>query len=315
VRFTISAVIAIGVASPVRADQAQPWVVGVSEAQKAKAQKLLEAGNGLFLERKYAEALERYNAALAEWDHPAIRFNIVRCLIQLEKPVEAADQLKLSMKYGPAPFDEQIYSEALAFEKLLATQVGEIEIECTQPGVQLTLDGRSLFACPGKESRRVAPGQHQVVGTKSGFMPKTQQLFVVGGKHERAQMSLELLSARNARIEHRWPAWLPWTVFAGGFALAGVGELAHLRAVDDNSLYEKNVVGQCKPPCTSSSLDHSLESTARLENGVAIGLFSVGAAAAVTGAVMLYLNRGHAVYETAIVPTPGGAAVTLGGAF
>src|SRR5436190_14285543 len=67
-----------------------PWAVGVSAEAKITAQGHLERGNALFLERKYSEALEAYRQALAAWNHPAIRFNMVRCLIFLERPVEAS---------------------------------------------------------------------------------------------------------------------------------------------------------------------------------------------------------------------------------
>jgi len=306
--------IALCMARPARADT-PPWVAGVSAAQKETAQKALDEGNSLFVERKYAEAMARYNAAIAAWDHPAIRFNIVRCLIQLERPVEAADQLKLALKYGEAPFDEQIYSEALAFQKLLANQISEIEVTCEQPGVQVTLDGQSLIACPGKQSRRLLPGEHEIVGTKQGFIPRTMQLVSHGGKVISAKVRLDPISSA-ARVEHRWAAWMPWVVFGGGFALAGLGELAHVKAVDDNAQYAKLVAG-CTSPCASSSLDHTLESNATLENRVAIGLYGAGIAAITTGVVLLYLNRGRTVYDSTVEVTSshGGAAISIRGQF
>jgi hypothetical protein len=119
-----------------------PWSVGVSEAQKAQAGRLLERGNTLFLEKKYAEALTEYRAAVAAWDHPAIRFNIVRCLIQLDRPAEAAENLRSSLRYGPAPLEDAVYTEAIAYEKLLNKQVADLSIACKQRGVTVTLDGQ-----------------------------------------------------------------------------------------------------------------------------------------------------------------------------
>ena len=72
-------------------DLARTYAVDAyGDSQKAQAQKILEEGNALFLKKDYAQALEKYKAAVAKWDHPAIRFNMVRCLIQLDKPVEAS---------------------------------------------------------------------------------------------------------------------------------------------------------------------------------------------------------------------------------
>jgi hypothetical protein len=319
--------------APARADdvvpsppaQPQPWSVGVTADQKATAQKHLDAGNALLLERKYAEALEEYKQATAAWNHPAIRFNMVRCLIFLERPLDASDNLKLALAYGAAPFDESIYNEALAYEKLLASEVGELEINCEQSGVQLTMDGQPLHSCPGKEARRVLPGQHQIVGKKDGFLPHTVEIVVLGGKHEHETVMLEPLS-KAARIEHRWKTWIPWTVFGGGFALAGIGGLFHLKATSDLSSYAGIVAHDCPDGCPTGQVDHSLERSAKLENGIAIGAITVGAVVVVGGGVMLYINRGHTVYDVGkesptpraridVIPTRDGAAVSVSGRF
>jgi len=59
----------------------------------------------------------------------------VRCLIQLDRAVEAAENLELALKYGAAPLEENVYAEAIAYQKLLANQVGEVAVKCEQPGV------------------------------------------------------------------------------------------------------------------------------------------------------------------------------------
>jgi tetratricopeptide (TPR) repeat protein len=306
-----------------RADthEQQPWTVGVSAAQKVDAQALLDAGNELFLARKYAEAIEKYRAAVKTWDHPAIRFNLVRCLIQLEKPLEAFDELELALKYDGAPFDESIYNEALAYQKLLGNQISELKVTCKQDGLTLTLDGQPLPACPSTQLRRVLPGPHQIVGKKAGFVTKTVELNVIGGKRSTAAIEVIPITmlTRGAHVEHRWPQWLPWTVFASGFALAGAAELFHLAAVSNQDDYRALVSKTCTTGCNAAELDHSLESRAELENNIAIGVLSVGAAVVITGGVMLILNRGTTVYEAekeqpasrvGITPTRGGGAIT-----
>jgi hypothetical protein len=302
-----------------------PWSVSVTADQKAVAKQHLDAGNALFLQHKYAEALEEYRLATAAWDHPAIRFNMVRCQIFLDRPLEAADNLKLALRYGAAPFDETIYNEALGYEKLLGGEIGEVDINCGQPGVRLTMDGQQLISCPGREHRRVLPGQHQLVGTKEGFIPRTVDLVVLGGKHQHALMELDPLS-KAARIAHRWPSWVPWSVFAGGFTLAGIGGLTQLKASSDNSAYASTITRDCANGCPTGTIDRSLERSAKLENGIAIGLISVGAIAVAAGSALLYLNRGHTVYDLGpegsarhvrldLVPTRDGAALSITGGF
>ena len=53
--------------------------------------------------------------------------------------------------------------------------------------------------------------------------------------------------------------------------------------------------------------------SARLENRIAIGVMTAGAATVAAGAVMLYINRGRAVYpDIELAPRAGGAIAGLG---
>jgi hypothetical protein len=292
-----------------------PWTVGVSEDNKARAKVELDAGNALFLEKKYSEALVRYQAAIAAWDHPAIRFNVVRCLIQLDRPVDAFDNLKLALQYGAAPLEEAVYTEALSYEKLLAKQIGELTVACTQAGVRITLDGQSLGTCPITEPRRVAPGSHQVVGIKDGFLTRTYDVIVVGGNHDTVKVALDPLTA-NARIEHRWATWIPWVVFASGFAVVGGGALLDLSAASDMDSYDRSIKQQCPDrSCNEADLPadvRDLKSSAQTKSTAAVTIMIVGAATVAAGGVMLYLNRGRTVYPEV---TPTSATVNVSARF
>jgi len=321
-------VIAVGLAGSAAPAHAEtpPWSVGVTDAKKAEAQKFLEAGNALFLDKKYAEALEKYKAAVAAWDHPAIRFNIVRCLIQLDRAVDASDNLKQALKYGAAPLEEAVYTEALSYEKLLANQIGDLTVSCSQPDVKVTLDGQPLATCPAKETRRVSPGPHQLVGTKAGLLTKSVEVVVLGGKAQEVPVKLDPLG-RAAKIEHRWATWVPWVVFGSGFAIAGIGGLVDLNAVADMDSYDRTIAQNCSamscaPDDPRLAEVAGIKRDAERKNTIAVGVMIAGAATVATGAVMLYLNRGRTVYPESIerftpsvTPLPGGAALSLTGAF
>ncbi|HEY5927750.1 MAG TPA: hypothetical protein VIV11_38960 [Kofleriaceae bacterium] len=308
---------------------AQPWAQGVSDAQKAEAQKKLEEGNGFFLSRKYKEALESYAAATKAWDHPAIRFNMVRCLIQLDRPLEASDELNKALKYGKDPFEGPIYNEALNYQKLLASQIAEVEISCSEKDAKVTLDGQALMTCPGKEKRRVAPGQHGVVATKEGFLPKNLEVVVVGGKTEVVDLELVPLD-KAARVVHRWPGWIPWLVFGGGLAVAGVGGLIQINATDLMDDYDRTIARDCAvmgcdldEPQYADLVDK--RKTSEFRNKVAISVITVGAVGVVAGGVMLFMNRGQTVYDNSVekrgvarldfVPHDDGGVLTLSGKF
>ncbi len=320
--LTTFAALALGSAAFAETD---PWVAGVTTAQKTAAQKSLEAGNALFIDRKYAEALEQYRAAIASWDHPAIRFNVVRCLIQLDRPVEAADNLKLALKYGAAPLEDTVYTEALSYQKLLANQIAEVAVDCTQAGVKLTLDGQHLASCPASESRRIAPGSHQLVGTKEGFLTRTIEVVALGGTQQQVKLSLDPLT-RAARIEHKWATWKPWAVFAGGFVIGGIGGLFQLSAGSDMDRYDQEVQLNCADlACDEMDLGNATDwkDNALFKNKLGVSMMVAGGVTVVTGAVLLYVNRGRTVYPRSVekmMPTVapvagGGAAMMWTGAF
>src|SRR4051794_24197050 len=286
-RSIVFAAALVGMTASARAET-PPWSVGVTEAKKAEAQKYLEAGNALFLDKKYAEALEKYKSAVGAWDHPAIRFNIVRCLIQLDRPVDASDNLNLALKYGAAPLEEAVYSEALAYQKLLANQIGDLTMQCSQPDVKVTLDGQPLGTCPAKESRRVSPGPHQLVATGKGLLTKTVEVVVLGGKSQDVAVKLDPL-ARAAHVEHRWAQWKPWVVFGSGFAIAGIGALLDVSARSDMDSYDRTVAQNCSmiackddDPRLAGVKD--LKGGAETKSAVAVGVMVMGAATVATGA-------------------------------
>jgi tetratricopeptide (TPR) repeat protein len=318
IRIIVGVSMLVGTASAEQPAQPPPWAAGVTPAQKATAQQHLDRGNELFLERKFFEALAEYELARDAWNHPAIHFNIVRCMIHLERFVDASDHLQEALKYGAEPYDETIYAEALAYQTLIAKQIGNVEITCAQDGVELTLDGEPLLSCPGREVRRVKPGQHQVVGTKPGYLPRTMKLVVFGGDFHDAVIELDPLE-KAARIEHRWKSWVPWSVVGAGLGVAGIGGLVRVKATSDNRLYKDLVDSTCTAGCPSETWKRDLRRTAELENYLAIGLISVGAATVVAGGVMLYLNRGRTVYETSMMigamPVAAGGGLSVRGTF
>ncbi|HEX5060862.1 MAG TPA: hypothetical protein VFV99_15955 [Kofleriaceae bacterium] len=306
---------------------AQPWAEGVSDAHKAEAQARLEEGNALFLKQSYREALEKYQDALRAWDHPSIRFNIVRCLIQLDRPVDAYDNLKAALKYGAEPLEENVYREALAYEKLLANEVAEVEIKCAQPGVAITLDGQDLPTCPGQATRRVKPGKHEVVANKAGFLTVQRELKVVGGSRESVDIALVPL-AEATKVVHRWPTWIPWVVFGSGLGVAGFGAAMEYNAQRTMDEHDREVardcaMGVCYADPNADGLTDAQRAKARdlqtqranaeLQDKIAIGIISVGTVAAIAGGVMLVMNRGETVYS--LEPQPGGSMVTASGRF
>jgi len=304
----VSALCAIGHADTTPA----PWSVGVSEPKKAEATRLLDRGNALFLENKFGEALALYRDAVAAWDHPAIRFNIVRCLIQLDRPVEAAENLKTTLRYGAAPLEDTVYAEALAYEKLLVKQVGDLTISCTQKGVQVTLDGQRIATCPTRERRRLSPGKHQLVGTRDGLLPSATEVVVIGGESQTVEVALDPVpSARGLGPRSYGKAAL----FGGAGLIVVAGGLG-LWAWRS---YEAQFPDHCiasptggAPLCDSTGADRLVR--ARGIGDIATVVTGVGAVALVAGAIVLwrYPNKERA---TTVTPASKGVGLAFSGTF
>ena len=178
----------------------------MTDAQKASAKVLLDAGNSLFVQHDYVAALDKYRQAIAAWDHPAIRFNIVRCLIQLDRTLEASDNLQVALAYGAAPLEDSVYSEALAYGKLLANQIGHVEVHCTQPGVDVSLDGQHVVGCPARPTRACARRAPDRSARATASSRKAVSVVVIGGKHEDGRARAPI-AARRAQRRGRASRW------------------------------------------------------------------------------------------------------------
>jgi hypothetical protein len=275
------------------AGDAQPWSVGVTDAQRARAQELLDRGNDLFLTQAYGEALKAYGEALRIWDHPAIRFNMVRALINLGRTLEAYDNLVRAMAYGPAPLTELVYADAVSYLRLLEAQIGTLEISCAEPSAHVTLDGQAVLTGPGKVERRLLPGPHQVIAAKAGFLPQTREVMALPAKA--IAVSMSLIRLEDAAIEvRRWAPWKPWAVVGGGLSIVAAGGLLQARARADYRSYDAEVEERCPSiGCDDAQLSRAardLHQQAWWETRVGIGSVITGGVVTVAGLVGVVLN-------------------------
>jgi len=312
-RVIVIAAIVTGVWGPARADApTAPWSVGVTDAQKAEANRLLERGNARFLEKKFAEALALYREAVASWDHPAIRFNIVRCLIQLDRSAEAAENLQITLRYGNAPLEETVYTEALAYEKLLAKQVGDVTIECRQPGVEVSLDGARVVSCPGSQTRRLATGKHQLLGAGGGLLPRASEIVVIGGETQTVGVTLDAVPVGGGGVRPRTIGKI--LLSSGGGLLAGSAGIGlwawrSYRRQFPNHCLDSTTGGA--PLCDASGADHL--NRARLVGDVATVMAGVGGVAVIAGALVLW--RYPKEHRAVVTPASSGIGLAISGVF
>jgi len=313
-------------AAPPQTEPAKPWSANVSPSEQEIALSIYRAGNAEFEESRYAQALAKYREAIPHWDHPAIRFNMVVCLINLDQPLEAYEDLELALKYGSDPLGADVHAQGLTYRKLLLGQLAKLEVVSREPGAEVSLDGARLFTGAGNVTRLVRPGNHQIVVTKPGFLTETIPLVLVPGKVTVAPVRMVPLKEAT-KLTRRWASWKPWALVGVGTAVAIIGVPFELQASSNYQAYDKEFGTTCPTGCggdgqpTVPASLTSLERTARAENIAAISLFTVGGATIVAGIAGVILNQPRAVArherDLRVVPVvgPGTASVVLRGRF
>lgn len=300
------------------------WSKGVSPEARERAQGLLAQANEQFLARRYKEALQTYEEAVAAWDHPGIRFNMARVLIALDRPLEASANLERALAYGKEPLEDQTYAEALNYQRLLAGQIAELHVRCGQSGVDVKLDGEQLLKCPGEVTRKLLPGSHALVGTQPGMLTHSEDVMLLGGKRRDVELVLVTLESAT-EYRRRWDVWKPWAIAGAGAVVAGLGVLLDLKARGDMDELGRALASCGAEGCTRERYAMEFaprEDQARFEHRLGVTVIAVGAGAVLAGLVGVVLNRERPyVHEHAdagsVVPvaTPSGAGVAVVGRF
>ncbi|WP_437993972.1 hypothetical protein [Sorangium sp. So ce145] len=240
-----------------------------------------------------AEAREKYEAALAFWEHPELRLYLGRVLRSIGLPLLAYDNLRLSLRWGPGSLDAAKEQEArAALRALMAQELAAIEIRCDEAGATVLLDGKPWFVGPGAERRMVTPGEHVITARKNGYFTVVKPILVLAGKEASGKLTL---STDTVVATQRWPAWLPWAAVGVGAALGVVGGGLMQHANTNHEDTHERLQAACDPSCAPSSHDEYEGSV--FENDLAIGTLIAGGATVLTGTVLLFVNRPHS-YRT-----------------
>ena len=313
-RTTVALALMCGVAA---ADA--PWDSARSPADRDKANTLFGEANELYGKGAHRAAVDKYKQALALWDHPSIHFNMAVALIRLDRILEAADELDTALKYGDEPFSPEEYAQVLEKKRLVRARVGDITVSCAQEDVQVLLDARPWFTCPGTRTQRVLADEHLVVGEATGFATYSHRVRLTGGASE--MLKLELRSFDDgATYEYPTPRWIPWTIAGAGAAIVVGGFGMWIAARDQTESFEQAFERECPNRCETDLSDHPAlrdqRDSAALKSDIATAMFVGGGAVVVAGTVWAILNRPRRVSPSVeVAPTADGAQAMIRGRF
>jgi hypothetical protein len=279
----------------------RPWSDGVSLEDRQRAYELFLEGNGIIKEGFFGKAADKYKEAMGLWDHPAFHYNLAIAQMNLDQLIDAYEHFLAARQHGERPITKEKFDQAQKYLDMLRRKLGEIEVVCNEPGAEVAVDGKPLFAGPGRQRVMVRPGGHRAEATKRGYLPGIEQVVLNPGDSKRVTVTPQL--PEHLATVRRWPEWIPWAVAgAGAVVLAGAGVMDHLstrrfdafdREFDESCGGYKGCPNDKVPGNLLADLDQgrSLQWAARVT-------YLVGGVTAMTSAALLYLNRERIVRET-----------------
>jgi hypothetical protein len=98
---------------------------GTSGTDKARAQELFREGQALYTEEKYAEALQRFEAAIAAMPVPGLYYNIAQCHRKLgnhEQAIAALEHFRQEQKNIPAKMKRDVKTQIAEQKKALVAK-------------------------------------------------------------------------------------------------------------------------------------------------------------------------------------------------
>lgn len=293
-------------AAPGLAQDAEPEVPLEPDqaADIAKAQALVNVAVGHFRAKNFEAALEPLMQAeriAVRANDPAlasIRFNVARCLEELER---WPDAIAAYEAYLELPDDSHRKARAWKAVKVIeARAYGRLQVLCMPEGARVTIAERSDApkVCPVR-LERVKPGTYHVSASHPGHVKAERTVVVAAGLDQRVEMRLARQVVADAAIEARQPVapaeanpW-PWVVIGVGVAAVAGGGAATGSAMDSRTEAEGLPPGSARDDAVSSfELGRTMSYTA----------YGVGAAAIVGGVLWWVFD------EPAVEPAAGGVA-------
>lgn len=132
----------------------------------AAAQELTDAGNRAAAAGDFTTALERFNAAYARYQSPAVLLNIGLSLRRLGRHAEAGNIFDRYLR-EPGSNPQRVDDVRRQLGEIDAT-VGRLTISLADPSARIWLDGRELPGFPNGGTLRVDPGDHTVAAGRAG---------------------------------------------------------------------------------------------------------------------------------------------------
>jgi tetratricopeptide (TPR) repeat protein len=286
--------LAVLLAAPAAFAQADDAALRAERLQKAQA--FVNQASQLYLQGNYEAALGALQQAAplaeaaADPGLPGIRFNIARCLEQLQRWPEALDAYGAYNKLPDEPHRKERAWEAV--RGLKRKVYGQLAVTCFPQGAQVRVEGPDMHTdaapCPYR-NEEARPGDYTVIVTYPGYLEARRSAAVTVGSGANLEVSLARDPAAappplavlgpQSPPERPMNVW-PWVAVGAGAAAAGVGvyfTTAALSARDD---------AESEPPGEAQD-----EAVSRFERDrtLSYAMYGAGGALAAVGVALYFL--------------------------
>lgn len=207
-------------------------VLGLALAQADDPRALVQEGQKLYRERKFADAAARFEKAMALKPAPGLHFNIGRCRQELGQTGKALAAFREYLRLTPSATDRATVEATIAALKdaLAKTGVQQLRVVATPEGAQVEVDGKAVGPAPVYVE--LAPGPHPVSVAAPGFAAQQRTATLALDRFEDLDVALLAAAAVAAapsppvvtaapRAGRRW-TWVSLGV-GGVSAVAGIG--------------------------------------------------------------------------------------------
>ncbi len=229
-------------------EQAAPDAAAESESKRIRADQLYRQANELFRARKLEPAIEKYKEALALKSTYDIAGNLGTAELALERYVDAATHLALSLRIYPvnaAATEKQVTLDLL---KKARAKVSTLRI--TAPaGATVMLDSQKLGTAPLEHEVYCTPGKHRLEARLAEHATTTLDINAKAGEEN----PLILPKGANLSTDSRGLKPSP-AVLGVGYGLAGAGLITGIAltlVANGKSSDAQAIVDGCGGPCTA----------------------------------------------------------------
>lgn len=168
-----------------------------SEAKaKAKAKDVFTEAKRLFAQRRYAEAILKFENAYAIWAHPVSLYNIGKCLERLGEPAMALRRFREYLRLEPqAAGDPSVKGDIANCERRLREKgVQQLVVFAEPATARIAVDGKPLSPAPAYVELK--GGRHTLTVSADGYENEEQE-FSMSTQHVR-ELTVNLRPAPKA---------------------------------------------------------------------------------------------------------------------